>query len=260
MDLRGKTNRLHLVMPMAGGGARFAERGFARPKPLIELAGEPFFFWSVRSLEKHIKLASLVFVTLQEHVTRYAIDGAIRARFPTARIVVLPRTPPGATLTCLAGAEGLPEGEPLLFNDCDHAFRSVAFESFCGTAGGGTRQPPPDGALLTFRAAEPLYSFVAYDAAGRIAGTAEKQVVSRDAICGSYWFRDKQTFQKAARRHIENCSGEEFFVSGVFNEILASGGEVRTFETDFHIPFGTPEEYEEAQADAACLERLESLR
>ncbi len=247
-------------MPMAGGGTRFAERGFARPKPLIGLAGEPFFYWSVRSLEKSVELASLVFVTIQEHVSRHAIDEAILARFPEARILVLPETPPGATWTCLAGAAVLPEGEALLFNDCDHAFRSVAFERFCRQKRQVEWQPSPEGALLTFRSNEPRYGFVAYDQHGRVTGTAEKKVVSQDAICGAYWFRDKQTFLRAARLQVEKSHDEESFVSGVFNEILAAGGEVRAFETDFHIPFGTPEELQIAEADPACLRRLEGLR
>jgi len=260
MDLRVSRHRMHLVVPMAGGGTRFAGRGFAAPKPLIEIAGEPFFFWSVRSLDKHVGFSSIVFVTLEEHVTRYAIDRRIRARFPEARLVVLSETPPGATHTCLAGAAVLPAGEAVIFNDCDHAFRSVAFERFWGGPGGGMSPPRPDGVLLTFKASVPLYSFVAYGEDGRIAGTAEKKVVSQDAICGAYWFRDKETFQKAARRHLENCRGEECFVSGVFNQILAAGGEVQALETDFHIPFGTPEEYRAAQASTVSLQRLESLR
>ena len=260
MVLRTSRPGMHLIMPMAGGGTRFAERGFTVPKPLLEIAGEPFFFWSIRSLEKNLEFSSIVFVTLEEHISRFAIDRSILTRFPQSRLVVLSETPPSATHTCLAGAAALPDGEAVNFNDCDHAFRPVAFERFWGGTGGGMSPSRPDGVLLTFQASAPLFSFVAYGEDGRIAGTAEKKVVSRDAICGAYWFRDKETFQEAARRHLENCRGEECSVSGVFNHILAAGGEVQALETDFHISFGTPEEYRYAQASTASLQHLESLR
>ncbi|MBR1730114.1 MAG: hypothetical protein IJ728_11405 [Selenomonadaceae bacterium] len=42
--------KLHLIMPMAGGGTRFNEKGFNIPKPLIEIQNKPFFYWAVQSV------------------------------------------------------------------------------------------------------------------------------------------------------------------------------------------------------------------
>ena len=41
--------KLHLILPMAGRGSRFFENGFVCPKPLIEIAGKPFFYWATTS-------------------------------------------------------------------------------------------------------------------------------------------------------------------------------------------------------------------
>ena len=43
--------KLHLILPMAGRGSRFFENGFVCPKPLIEIAGKPFFYWAARSID-----------------------------------------------------------------------------------------------------------------------------------------------------------------------------------------------------------------
>ena len=40
-------DKIHLIMPMGGGGTRFGNMGFELPKPLIELQGRPFFYWAV---------------------------------------------------------------------------------------------------------------------------------------------------------------------------------------------------------------------
>ena len=40
--------KIHLIMPMAGAGSRFAKMGFELPKPLIEIQGKPFLYWSTK--------------------------------------------------------------------------------------------------------------------------------------------------------------------------------------------------------------------
>ena len=118
--------KLHLILPMAGRGSRFFENGFVCPKPLIEIAGKPFFYWAARSIEKYVDCADLTFVVLEEHIRDFAIDAKIKAYWPNARIIALPAVTEGAAITALRGAEGLPDGEPLLFNDCDHLSSAAA--------------------------------------------------------------------------------------------------------------------------------------
>lgn len=237
-------SKLHLIMPMAGRGSRFFENGFVCPKPLIEINGRPFFYWAARSVEKFVDCADLTFVVLQEHIDDFAIDRKIRLYWPEARIVALPAVTEGAAITALRGAETLPDGEPLLFNDCDHLFCCRAFNDFCaaGQFAGG-----PAGALLTFASSSPAYSYLQYDEAGRVCRTVEKQVVSRDAICGAYYFRDKATYTAACAEYLKNCEYQEYFVSGIYNVLARHGQEVRGFACDLHLPFGTPAEYYAAE-------------
>ena len=241
---------MHLIMPMGGAGTRFFDKGFECPKPLLELLGKPFFYWATQSVLKTIPVESLTFVVLQEHVDRFSIDARIREFYPHSRIVVLPQVLKGAVLTCLAGLDGLPEDASVLFNDCDHAFLSSALETFL-TEDGAT-----DGALLTFTSREPKYSFLAYGEDGYVCRTVEKQAISEDAICGAYYFRSLKDFHRATESYLKNCRYKEFFLSGVYNELIAHGGKVQGLPVDFHIPFGTPEEYYEAEKEEALLRRL----
>ena len=240
----------HLIMPMGGRGSRFFDDGFVIPKPLIELRGKPFFYWSAQSVLHDVAVADLRFVVLREHVEDFAIDQRIREYYPDAAITVIPAVLPGAVLTCMEGAKALDDGAPVLFNDCDHLFRSAAFAAFCAAGDFAS----PDGALLTFRSDEPKFSYVRFGADGAVTGTAEKRVVSDRAICGAYYFRSAGVFLSAAERYLQKSRYEEFFVSGVYDELLAAGGSVGCFDTDLHISFGTPAEYAAAAADPRMKE------
>ncbi|MEI3084580.1 MAG: hypothetical protein V8S87_00440 [Oscillospiraceae bacterium] len=76
------------------------------PKPLIELNGKPFFYWSAQSVMKFVDVADISFVVLQEHIDHFEIDQKIKEYYPQARIVVIPEVLPGAVMTCLEGVKG----------------------------------------------------------------------------------------------------------------------------------------------------------
>ena len=86
----------------------------------------------------------------------------------------------------------------------------------------------------------------------------EKQVVSHDAICGAYYFKDKQIYADTCAAYLKNCEYKEFFVSGIYNVLADRGAKVAGFATDLHLPFGTPAEYRAAESPAnqAAFEEL----
>ena len=243
--------KVHLIMPMGGGGTRFGNKGFRLPKPLIELQGRPFFYWATQSVRKFIDVADMIFVVLQEHIDEFHIDARIREYYPDAKIQVIPHVLNGAVLTCREGVKAVEDDSPILFNDCDHAFVCGRFYEFAKQAD----FEAVDGALLTFPSDSPNFSYVRFDAHGRVIGTIEKQVVSREAICGAYFFRSKEVFLSAVVQYLKKCSYSEFFVSGVYNEMAEKGERIVTFPIDTHISFGTPAEYDLAVGD----ERLAAL-
>ncbi len=243
--------KIHLIMPMGGGGTRFGNKGFHVPKPLIILQGKPFFYWATQSVVKYIDVADITFVVLKEHIDQYEIDKKIREFYPQAIIQVIPQVLNGAVLTCCEGIKTIQDKLPILFNDCDHAFRSEAFEKFCHKA----EFQQVDGALLTFESDSPNYSYVKFNAEHEVIGTIEKQVVSREAICGAYYFKNKEVFSSAVDLYLKECQYKEFFVSGVYNVMARCKNRIITFPVDEHISFGTSEEYDTASTD----ERVRNL-
>ena len=119
--------KIHLVMPMGGGGTRFGNKGFEVPKPLIMLQEKPFFYWAVQSVVKFVDVEDIIFVVLQEHINKFEIDKCILRYYPKAKIQIIPRVLNGAVLTCQEGIKAVEDNQPILFNDCDHAFISNCF-------------------------------------------------------------------------------------------------------------------------------------
>ena len=253
---------INLIMPMGGSGSRFSGMGFDLPKPLIPIHGRPFLFWSAESVRKFIGLQSLTFVVLQDHIERFKIDTAIRQFYPDAIIHVLDKVLNGAVLTCLRGVTAIDNDRPVLFNDCDHIFTCREFVAFCSqqengsikgnkngknnTVANGNIDRNIDGALLTFESSEPKFSFVMLDETGYAVKTAEKKVISNNAICGAYYFRDRWTFELAAKEYLNEPVHSEYYMSGVYNTMIRQKAAIRTFKVDMHLPFGTPGEYDSA--------------
>lgn len=234
--------KTHLIMPMGGAGSRFYKNGYMRPKPLIEIHGKPFFYWSAMSILKYIPNTDLTFVVLKKHMDEFGIDGKIRGCFPDAQIKALPELLPGPVYTALEGVHDLMDDAPVIINDCDHMFCCQRFNELMNGA-----SFPYDGMLLTFESDRPQYSYVRYDGSGRIIDTVEKQVVSSHAICGAYTFRSAALFREAASEYIQQGSDGEKFMSGVYSVLCGRGMKLTDYLLDFHVEFGTPEEYESAK-------------
>lgn len=245
-------NKIHLVMPMGGNGTRFVNEGFDVPKPLIMLQGKPFFYWAVRSVKKFINVEDIIFVVLKKHVDNFYIDRIIKEYFPNSKIQIIPHTLNGAVLTCREGLKNISDNLPILFNDCDHAFICHSFYDFCKAGG----FDDIDGALLTFVSNNPNFSYVKFDDSGKVIGTVEKTVVSSEAICGAYYFKNKKIFESTLDLYLKNCSYNEFFISGLYNEMALLNRDIATFQTEEHITFGTPEEYNSAICDGRLDELL----
>jgi NDP-sugar pyrophosphorylase family protein len=232
---------LSLVMPMAGRGTRFAAGGEPRPKPLLEIAGRPFFWWAAESVRRAADVGEMLFVVLEEHVRDFAIDAAILRFYPEARILALPEPTAGAAETAARGVESLRSSGPLALNDCDHAFRASGLGALAASA---------EAALVGFRSDDPAYSYVRFGEDGRVCGTVEKEVAGPYAIAGCYLFASRAAFTAAWDGYRRDCPYEELFVSGLYNQIAARGGSLRFAPLDSHVSFGTPAELARVRPEA----------
>lgn len=240
---------LALVMPMAGRGSRFLHEGRTTPKPLIPLAGRPFFFWAAESVRRAVPVREMVFVVLDEHVRDFGIDDAIRTCYPDATVVSIPDVTAGAAETAAVGVAALRSQGPFAINDCDHAFDAGDLRALVDAL-----DDTLAGALLGFPATSPAYSYAVLDADGRVLRTVEKEVASPFAVAGCYLFANAALYAGLLEQYRRECAYPELFVSGMYNVAVRGGHAIGFRALREHLAFGTPEELA-----AVSPERLAAL-
>ena len=234
--------KVHLVMPMGGAGSRFKVNGFEMPKPLIMIKNKPFFYWATMSIKKYVDLEDLTFVVLRDHVNKFNIDKEILNYFSEAKIIIIEEVLPGPVFTSLTGIKNINDNLPIIFNDCDHMFKCSEINNLLNV-----KEMSIDGGLFTFESNKPQYSYIKYDINNKIVGTVEKKVVSNHSICVAYLFKNVNIFRRIANEYIDNCPYNECYMSGLYSIMCEKGMIVKDYLLDFHLEFGTPEEYELAK-------------
>jgi len=224
--------------------------GRAEPKPLIDVAGRPAFWWAAESVRRAVAVREMVFVVLEEHVRAFFIDGVIRELYPDARIVTVSSVTKGAAESAAIGVAAVAGVGPIAINDCDHAF--VAGNALQELTAALTSVA--SGGVLGFRASSPGYSYAALDADGLVTETVEKRAVGEFALAGCYLFGSADTYNAALLRYRDQCSYPELYVSGMYNVLIRDGCRVQFRELADHIAFGTPEEL--ARLDVQRLEAV----
>lgn len=243
--------KAHLIMPMGGSGSRFKKNGFEIPKPVIEIEGKPFFYWAARSIEKYVDLEDITFVALRDHIEKFDLGKFIKKYFPDAMIIEIPEVTPGPVFTSLEGVKHIHDEKAIIINDCDHMFKCTDMNDLLNSLESGI-----DGALVSFESQSANFSYIKYDKQGKVIGTVEKVVVSNHAICGAYEFRNAQLFREIADEYLKSCPYKESFLSGMYNVMCEHDMNIKDCKLDFHVEFGTPEEYKKAIGSGCFAELL----
>lgn len=231
-------------MPMAGEGSRFLKEGWTTPKPLIQLHGKELFLRAIGSVSGDGIQMKYSFIVRQEHIDKYNIDKGIKAILPDANIFSVLKTTRGAVETCLMAEDAIADDDAVIVMDCDLEFRSKKFIEIIK----GILSQPMDavdgGALVSFESNEPRYSYAALGEDGFVTRTAEKEVISNHALCGAYFFSTGKRFKEIAHQLMNepDFKKPEYYVSLLYNYMLAEGEKVQLAPMEEYYSYGTPEE------------------
>lgn len=235
---------LHIIMPMAGEGSRFLKEGWTTPKPLIKLQGKELFLRAIDSVLIEGVPMKYSFIVRQEHIEKYQIDKKIKEILPEAHIFAVKKTTRGAVETCLMARQAISEDDSIVVMDCDLEFRSSAYTNYIKQI---LSKPVTDvngGMLVSFDSDQPKYSYAEVDSDFNVIRTAEKEVISRHALCGAYFFSKSSSFLKAADEMLADTHFDkpEFYVSLLFNTLLKNGETIKLARMEEYYSYGTPEE------------------
>lgn len=216
------TGRLNIVIPMAGRGQRFASVGYVEPKPLIPVHGHPMIRVVIENL-RPTRPHRFIFLCLAEHLERYGLAEKLAAWAPGCAVIPVERVTEGAACTVLLARELIDSDDPLMIANCDQWIDAGMDDYLARLDTDGV-----DGLIMTMDDGDPKWSFVGFDAAGRVNRVVEKEPISREATVGIYNFRQGRDFVAAADAMIAadlRVNGE-FYVAPVYNQMIAEGATI----------------------------------
>lgn len=236
----------NLIIPMAGAGSRFAEQGYANPKPLVDVNGFPMF---VRATDNVIGLVcagvlidNIIFIIDSEMDRKYNIQDVIRKFYPKAKIVSLSERTQGAACTVRAAAAYLDPDSSIITANCDQlvevdSTHPLSFKQMIETHDSGM-------SVFYCKDRNPKWSYAEVDEHNNVIRVAEKNPISDLATVGIYyWKTAKMLFDSIDNMmQADDRVNNEFYLCPAFNYTIAAEHSCGIHIVDQMHGLGTPED------------------
>lgn len=226
----------NVLIPMAGLGSRFVEKGYSLPKPLIKIFGKPMIQHVVESLgiDGHY-----IFLVQKAHRVKYHLDDVLDEIAPGCSIVEVDGLTEGAASTSLLAKDLINNDEVLVIANSDQIVKWDSDQFLFWF-------PEFDGITAVFEASDPKWSYVKGDL-NYVTEIAEKRVISNKANVGIYGWTRGSDYVKYAEQMIAKDirTNGEFYIAPVYNEAIADGKCIYHFPVFEMHGVGTPEDMNE---------------
>lgn len=197
-----------ILIPAAGKGQRFKEAGYKGPKHLIPLAGVPLIGWVSRNLHE---------LSPDDEIKVITTSNVGDTRGITETISLTPVNP----------------NEQLVIGNCDQLLKFPDHDDW----------RKGDGVVFTFPSSNPAHSYVSTpETTNRITEIVEKEVVSRRAVSGVYWFKKAGPIMEACERITAITEGE-MYLSYALALMIDRGYKLYAYDAPTAI-LGTPEDFQ----------------
>jgi len=214
--------RLDILVPMAGRGSRFAQAGYALPKPLLPAHGRPMIELVIENLRPQ-RPHRFIFICQRAHLQEHALAPVLRRAGANTEIIGIDGITEGAACTTLLAERFIDGAQPLMIANCDQYVAASIDDYLAAMDASGD-----DGFLMTMTAHDPKWSFARTGPRGEVLEVVEKKVVSNLATVGIYNFRHGRDYVRAARQMIaaDDRTAGEFYVAPAYNYLVRAGQHV----------------------------------
>jgi len=248
-----------VLVPMAGYGKRFADAGYPLPKPLIPVSGRPMVIQATRDLPD---APATLFILRRDIPLLDEILLKLRTSFVGTSAIVLDEGTDGQATTCALGIGQLDRSAPVTIGACDNAmlYSTGAFEEMLAA---------DDADLIVWvvrghadgRMRPQMFGWIDVDDAGAVTGVRVKQAPEDPAtapmIVGAFTFREAGGFL-AAYEHMRERDARvngEFYVDTMVQDAIDLGWNVRLFEIDHYLGWGTPNDLKTFEYWQSCFHK-----
>ena len=234
------SEKLTILITMAGLGSRFREAGYTVPKYQIEAKGKTLFEWSMESLAGFQKPENdYIFVVRKEDQAGEFIRSACQKMgIENVQLVELDHTTDGQATTAMLA-------QP--YWDADSGLMIYNIDTYVEAGEMNEGQIAGDGFIPCFHAPGDHWSFAKLDENGNVVEVREKQRISDNCTLGAYYFRTCALYERLYHEYYsseEKLEKGEKYVAPLYNYMISLGMEVRISIVDadkVHV-LGTPAE------------------
>ena len=229
---------INIVVPMAGRGQRFLDKGISTPKPLLEINSEPFISYVVDSVS--FKKANFYFLIREQHLKENNFDEIFKKKKINYKIIPIKEDTEGAACTVLIGTKEMNSDLPLIVKDCDQVM-NWSHENFLEFV----NRRKNDGVLVTVPTTNPGFSYVELlDDMSTVTRTREKEVISSFENTGCYYFNKTAEYEYYENLMIKKNIRvkNEFYVSQIYNEYILDNKKIIHYPIVEIFSINTPAE------------------
>lgn len=228
----------NVIIPLAGDGKRFKEKGIATPKPLIKFLKKTLIETSVDSLK--INNANYYFI-IKKYKKKNHNSKLINIlkKYKPKKIISLNKTLNGPVNTVLK-VKKINKNLPLIIANCDQylKWKIDKFIKFIEVKN-------PDGCVLTYKSKNKKNSFVKLKK-GNAIRFVEKKPISNHALIGVHYWKYTKDFFDSANKYVKSLNkSKEAYVSETYN-YMPKNKKIKIFKLnrkDFAL-LGTPSDLE----------------
>lgn len=243
---------MKIIIPMAGTGNRFVQKGYNLPKPLIKIGDKKIIEYV---LDCFSASDDYVFICNEEHVKNTDIKKVLLSLRPNSTIITIPQHKLGPVHSLKFSYEFIKDNEEIIVSYCDNPF-IWDYEDFLKHV----KNNKLDGCIITHSGFHP-HSLNSTKMAflkvkeNLLVEIKEKECytdnhLKEHASTGAYYFKNGKILKKYCNELIKkniNYNGE-FYVTLVYNLLVKDSLKVGFYDTPFVTVFGTPEEVESFNA------------
>jgi len=228
---------------MAGLGSRFAQAGYTKPKPFIDVDGLPMISRVMENLS--YPNAKYLLIARKEHLEQEKELVAEIEKNYNAKFIGIDKLTEGTACTVLFARRYINNSEPLLIANSDQLV-DISIQEYIDDC----LEKRMDGSILTFTDHElnPKWSFAKVNREGLVTEVQEKKPISEFATVGIYFFAKGSDFVNGAMDMIiqNDRVNNEFYTCPVYNYLIAENKKVIIYNIDYSEMhgLGTPEDLE----------------
>lgn len=234
---------INVVIPMAGLGSRFANAGYKKPKPFIDVNGLPMISRVLENLK--IPSAKYYLIANKSHMDKeQALVKEISIKY-NAKFIPINLLTEGTACTVLFAREFINNEIPLLIANSDQIV-DIDINNFIDDC----TNRRLDGSILCFKDQEmsSKWSFAKLGDNGLVTQVKEKDPISQNATVGIYLYSQGSLFVDSAIDMIINNErvNNEFYTCPTYNYAINKLKKIGTYFIDQNQMhgIGTPKDLE----------------